>query len=479
MNSPLRYLPLVQKWPVSPSAIKTTQGCERKWVLDFTAERLETEKQKLGTELHGVQQAYLTVGKAQDRSTKVGAMALAGLPHMPPPRSGHVETKATLTKGGIQYVLIMDYHGPSSLVPGAPPGMPAVIDHKTSSDPARYGLWGHDALVQDPQALIYAAKAFEDAPEADNLFLRWLYYWSSRKSKALPSDTIITRAEVERYWAAYVHPWAQRIIELQTQMPEGRTNALKNSSLINFGNSLPGNTQECDKYSGCQHAESRGGSCRLSPSEKLSACFEGLDDAKVSAVTNPIIRLTSHNANTNSENGKTMDLYSRLTQGLGTSNGATQATQPAHVIDTKKSTDVINAPEKPASVAAPVKGADLLAHLQSVGKNATPQGKNTTTVQVPAQAAPVIVSVPVTTPEKKTAVPTPDIRAAAAKATIPTAAVTVTTGVVASPATPTASRDELAHTLASHLAGNLALTPTQVAARAYAIADALLSVKAT
>jgi len=479
MSSPaVRHLPLVQKWPVSPSAIKTTQGCERKWVLDFTAERLETEKQKLGTELHGVQQAYLTVGKAQDRSTKVGAMALAGLPHMPPPKSGHVETKATLTKGGIQYVLIMDYHGPSSLVPGAPPGMPAVIDHKTSSDPARYGLWGHDALVQDPQALIYAAKALEDAPTADRVFLRWLYYWTSRKSKALPSDTIITRTEVEAYWWIHVHPWAQRIIELQTQMPEGRTNALKNSSLINFGNSLPGNTQECDKYSGCQHAESRGGSCRLSPSEKLSACFEGLDDAKVSAVTNPVIRLnTAQNAN-NSENGKTMDLYSRLTQGLGTSNGATQATQAAHAIDTKKSTDIINAPEKPASVAAPVKGADLLAHLQSVGKNATSQGKNTTAVSVPAQAAPVIVATP--TAEKKTQTPAPDIRAAAGKVTVaPKVPDAVPTGVVASPATSPANRDELAHTLASHLAGNLALTPTQVAARAYAIADALLSVKAT
>jgi len=476
MNSPVRHLPLVQKWPVSASAIKTTQGCERKWVLDFTAERLETEKQKLGTELHGVQQAYLTVGKAQDRSTKVGAMALAGLPHMPPPKSGHVETKATLTKGGIQYVLIMDYHGPSSLVPGATPGMPAVIDHKTSSDPARYGLWGHDALVQDPQALIYAAKALEDAPTADRVFLRWLYYWTSRKSKALPSDTIITRTEVEAYWWIHVHPWAQRIIELQAQMPEGRTNALKNSSLINFGNSLPGSTTECDKYSGCQHAESRGGSCRLSPSEALAACFEGLDDAKVSAVSNPIIRLTPQN--TNKENGKIMDLYSRLTQGLGTSNGATQATpQPAHVIDTKKSTDVINAPEKPSSVAAPVKGADLLAHLQSVGKNATSQGKNTTAVQVPAQAAPVIVATP--TAEKKTQTPAPDIRPAGAKATIPTATVPVTTGVVASPATSTANRDELAHTLASHLAGNLALTPTQVAVRAYAIADALLSVKAT
>jgi hypothetical protein len=290
----------------------------------------------------------------------------------------------------------------------------------------------------------------------------------------LPSDTIITRAEVERYWAAYVHPWAQRIIELQAQMPEGRTNALKNSSLINFGNSLPGNTQECDKYSGCQHVESRGGSCRLSPSEALAACFEGLDDAKVSAVSNPIIRLTPQN--TNKENGKIMDLYSRLTQGLGTSNGAQQGAA-ANVIDTKKATDVINAPEKPSSVAAPVKGADLLAHLQSVGKTTNSAGKNTTAVSVPTQAAPVIVATP--TAEKKTQTPAPDIRPAGAKATIPTAAVAVTTGVVASPATSPTNRDELAHTLASHLAGNLALTPTQVAARAYAIADALLSVKAT
>jgi len=180
-----------------------------------------------------------------------------------------------------------------------------------------------------------------------------------------------------------------------------------------------------------------------------------------------------------------MDLYSRLTQNLGTStaNGATQAAQTPAVIDTKKSTDVINAPEKPSSVAAPVKGADLLAHLQAVGqgqgKTSISAGKNTTAVQVPAQAVPVTVAVTVPTPEKKTVVPTPDIRPAGAKATVPTVAVTVPSGVVALPATSTANRDELAHTLASHLAGNLALTPTQVAARAYAIADALLSVQAT
>jgi hypothetical protein len=460
-------------------------GCARKWVLDFTAERVETEKQKLGTELHAVQQAYLTVGKAQDRSTKVGAMALAGLPYMPPPKSGHVETKATLTKGGIQYVLIMDYHGPSSLVPGAPQGMPAVIDHKTSSAPERYGLWGHDAMVQDPQTLIYAAKALEDAPDADRVFLRWLYYWSSRKSKALPSDTVITRAEVEQYWGTHVHPWAEYIIGLQVQMPGGRTNTLKNSTLINLGNGLPGNTQECDKYSGCQHAESRGGSCRLTSGEKLSACFQGLDDAKISPASNPVIRLTPTTLPTSpqqQERGKIMDLYSRLTQGLGVQNGA-QGAQA--VIDTKKSTDVINAPEKPSSVAAPTKGADLLAHLQAVGHNPV---KNTTAVQVPTHTAPVIV--PTAAAAKTLAVPALDIRAVTAKPTAPPQTQTAVTAVaqagartenvVASAATLINSgRDELAREMAVHLSANLALTPTQVASRAYAIADALLSVKAT
>jgi len=401
-----------QLWRISPSAcasITGDKGCERKCGLNWvTPRREETEKQRLGTAVHKVQQDYLNTGKAHDRNDKAGRMAMAGLPYMPPPRSGRAEGESEIRISGINYVTIVDYEGPSDLLPGAPPGLPATLDHKTSSDPAQYGLWGDAAFLADPQALTYAARALVKYRDAASVFARWLYYDTRRKSKALPSDSTMERGAVVEAFGRIVHPAAVRLIELQNQCPPHEA---PEAVRLAWANTLPANTDACGAYGGCEYE--RSGACQLTALEKFSACVSGLDTAKIKIDKPEPSRLEPERAAPVVEGrvaDNKVDLFAKLSAGLGAakteSKPKTPSARPPAVVQggatvvapdalaalkgaiaggsqggsktdalaaLKAATgggapknDPVNAPERPATVASPAKGGDLTAHLKAV-----------------------------------------------------------------------------------------------------------------
>lgn len=398
-----------QLWRISPSAISKACGdeaCERKLALDWvTPKGEETEKQKLGVDVHAIQEAYLNTGKAHDRTTRAGKMAMAGLPYMPAPRTGRAEGETELVVSGIKYVIYVDYAGPSDLIPGAPPGMPATLDHKTSSDPDQYGLWGDKAFLSDPQALVYSVRSFILHPAADRTFLRWLYYHTERKSVAKPSDAVLFREDVVRQFGEIVHPAALRLIVLQNECPPKQALAADPELGLAWANTVPYNASVCDKYSGCSHA--RTGACRVSAIERLAACMSRPNEAKIKydkpllaqpgVVTTPA---PAGPAGREESNGMAEDLFAKLTAGIPVGNKPANATvapkaPTASAAVTSKPTDAlaalqaaaagrgkaakadpVNPPEKPETP-PPAKGADLVAHLQSAVAKAEPSQAQT------------------------------------------------------------------------------------------------------
>lgn len=400
-----------QLWRISPSAVASHSGktgCPRKVALNWvTPCGEETEKQKFGSALHKIQQDYLNLGKAPDRTTKAGKCAMAGLPWMPPPKSGRAEGESEVRISGINYVTIVDYEGPSDLLPGAPPGLPATLDHKTSSNPSQYGLWGHEAMATDPQALTYAARALVKHPQATSVFNRWLYYDTRRASKAEPSDQVLTRDEVVSGFGRLVHPVAVKLIHMQNSCPAEDAGA---EVRLAWANTVDSNTDACEAYGGCQHA--RSGNCRLTAAEKFRASLGGLDAAKIENTkrdpsgSQPGLAPVTEESVMSTANGT--DLFAKLTSALPASakkpsvrppavnaavsppaaapvsalavtgiavdalaalTGATAKAAPKSPAPAA-TPDPINPPEKP-SVAAPAKGADLMAHLQSVVASGT------------------------------------------------------------------------------------------------------------
>lgn len=393
-----------QLWRVSPSAVSKVKHCERATALGWvTPKGEETEKQRLGIDLHQAQEDYLNTGKAHDRTTRAGKMAMAGLPYMPGPRTGRAEGETELMISGIRYVIYVDYAGPSDLIPGAPPGMPATLDHKTSSNPSQYGLWGNAAFLVDPQALTYSVRMLVKHPDATTVFNRWIYYNTQRKSVATPSDAVLKREDVVQAFGEIVHPAAVRLIVLQNQVP---ADDISVEERLAWANTVPANAgASCHAYGGCQHM--RTGACKLTTTEKLSACAVMQDDAKIKYdKPAPVVATVVE--------GKSMstDLFAKLTANLPIGgkpgNGVNQAKAavPADALAdlqgavesmqgaAKKALaeglpfkqfakqvtpvatpvalpDPINPPEKP-EIVPPAKGADLVAHLQVKGVHVSP-----------------------------------------------------------------------------------------------------------
>jgi hypothetical protein len=443
---------------LSPSQVKVAQSCMALWGFNYTLPKTpSTDAQRKGLLLHGVQENYLKHGARQDTidptitdlaelklARAVGSMALAGLPWLPGPGTGHVEGEALVTISGIRYKVFLDYAGPSDLLPSAPAGLRAVVDHKTSSNPTDYGLWGKAAFLGDAQALVYAAKEMIQH-NTDSVFCRWIYYWTTRKSKALPSDVILTRAEVEGAFGGVVHETAQRLVQIRTS-DAWRTNTLD-------PNTLAKNYDHCGAYGGCPHSPERGGPCDHSKkpqpeSSDASTCFQGMDNQiyqirrsenVMAAVPNLFNSLINTPAGGNP---------------FAPANGTAAAPAPAKAVANPFAVGPAAAP----AAAKPV---------------TNPFALPGTPAAAPAPAAvpaPVVAAAPA-----PVAAPRPDmINAPEAAKSAPTSAAASSaklTQMINSP-----SREQYAHTAMAQLvaACGITLDPDVIAARAVAIADALV-----
>lgn len=213
------------------------RGCERQWGYRYASRTPKPPTKPsaaLGTELHAIQEAYLTYGTTQP-DTGIGNLAREGIPHLPPPGSGRTEGAFLEKIDGIEFTGAIDWIGPPEAVPEFPPGADVVVlDHKTSSNPRKHGIWTRADRIDNPQCLIYGYVA---GPE--RVGQRWLYYPTKGRSKPRPSDEILTRRELRGGVERIVLPLAEKILTLRDRERDPL------SLQPNYGN--------CDAYGGCEY----------------------------------------------------------------------------------------------------------------------------------------------------------------------------------------------------------------------------------
>lgn len=129
--------------------------------------------------------------QADDRA---GEIAIAGLPHLPPPRSGHVERKIEYAlNGDAKLIGYIDWLSEDPLI---------VMDHKTTSD-KRYIKTPAD-LKSNIQAILYATVALRNTESVGRVNCRWLYFTTRGKSKASPVDFGFDQGELFELFCEHV-----------------------------------------------------------------------------------------------------------------------------------------------------------------------------------------------------------------------------------------------------------------------------------
>ena len=267
-------------YPVSPSSIDAFE-CERKGAGQYIAKwpREQNASAALGSELHGIAEPYLIKGTQPDEFTKAGNLFVRGLPYLPPPGSGDVEGKRHIELDGVPYVLVIDYRGRK--VPGFG-GKRVVLDHKTSKNPKKYGLWGKPAFLQNPQSVLYSTYDIIQADD-DEANLRWLYYRTSGSPKAEPSDCTLTRTELEDVFEDVVGSKAKRILHLRT--------------VVTDPNELDPNTDVCDKYGGCPYHPRAGGQCTVTKTQQIRGAVRQVEKKETTmAEGNLLARIAARKA---------------------------------------------------------------------------------------------------------------------------------------------------------------------------------------
>lgn len=266
---------------LSPSKLSDAAGCIRRFAWDEVdpLPYVQNREAELGQAVHRVGQDYHEIGKAPDPNTDEGKIFRPALPHVPTPRKGTCEGKFDFRVGALEFTGVIDLSCNSGDLPGAWPGMPAVLDYKSikaltakrmlgvklGKDMSRerwYEL-NKPSFLADLQALIYAAKRLVQTKQ-QRVFLRWLYLRRGEydektgelvvKPKAEPRDTILTLAEVTEAFGRLVHPLATRLVQIRRD----KTDPL----------SLPPNPNRCMLY-GPKYACPRIGQCNLSANDAL------------------------------------------------------------------------------------------------------------------------------------------------------------------------------------------------------------------
>ncbi len=226
-------------FPVSPSSIEKYDMCKRRWAFHY----IEGDKEpggsaaERGSEMHGIGEKYLIEGAYPDRLTQAGNMFIAGMPYLPAPKSGGVEGELDIVIDGVRYFGRIDYFGSlpaKAKFMGLEQDVDDVtLDHKTSSNPQKYGLWTREAMLAHPQPVIYGTYKILKT-DSNETRMRWLYYKSKGPAWAKPSDAVLTRHELEDVFESVVHNKAKEIVRLKVLKPDP--------------NDLDPNTDSCNKY---------------------------------------------------------------------------------------------------------------------------------------------------------------------------------------------------------------------------------------
>ena len=289
---------------VSPSQINTAQQCWRKWAFQYIQGKRDPSGRgaAFGGVVHERHEAYLgsgvvptreetwtfrdhivtasdatrilrTISDSQlDKPMYPGRVMLNMMPKdiYPAPKSGYVEKHFVYKRTPvIWYQGLIDWHSYDRATRRL-----KIIDHKTSSNPQRYGLRTeapepdddiqHGQLRADKQAVIYARAGlnmYQDSnggPEAVDL------YWNYGKSDGVTKHSYVAEAHYDNVGEVYarfendVHPWAVEIHRLKMMGADPLT--------------LDPNPSSCWLYNQeCMHARA----CNLSTEQKMGALMTG------------------------------------------------------------------------------------------------------------------------------------------------------------------------------------------------------------
>lgn len=262
-------LPQPAKRPnMSVSAADAFHRCARKWWFAKIA-RVKIPPSaalKTGIAVHDALEAYLRHGTELPEG-RIGAIAKAGVHLLPDPRTVGVEAWLKGRDcGPLQFAGKADMYLTAEGPPrrkGMPwkrpknvPGVPWVGDHKTSSDPSK---WGKNArqLAVDPQTLIYAYALLEgNGPPPAEVSLSLVYY----RTRGLP---LALRVDATASWQAAVNAWStlcytsERMVDYLDEV---------------CSTAVPATVKACGDFGGCPFVEV----CSSSPKARQAANLASL-----------------------------------------------------------------------------------------------------------------------------------------------------------------------------------------------------------
>lgn len=232
---------------LSATAVSSFRACKRLWWFQKVAKVQEIEVGRsltTGIAVHDILESYLKGGdKPHARAGQFEAIAAAGLDLLPEPNSVGVEDWIKGVKcGPLNFKGKVDMYDLSgSNVKNAGWGdMPWIGDHKTSSDPYKWGKTPEELSV-NPQLLAYAygliASSGIEKPE--KVALTHVYYKTRGRPQGVRVDTETTWAKIEENW---------RSLEKDAQLMEVLAKETSSSG-------VPSNTGSCGRFGGCPMAE--------------------------------------------------------------------------------------------------------------------------------------------------------------------------------------------------------------------------------
>lgn len=257
-----------ERYRISASQLDSFRRCPRAWAWRYI-ERLPTppaQSTELGTRVHSIIEGAYLRGEKPDldevfrfeggKAFYPGAIALPMLHQILPTHPGaKIEVPFEETVGNVTYVGRVDLMYVSK-------GVLHIIDHKTSSDPQKWGKRPAD-LVDDAQAVVYAGLGMRIAKHAG------LQGWASIKqvdfalnygaTDGNPRKALVVHADRREtfqhdfdYLMESLHPVAQHMVELRHTAPS----ALKLAPL----------PDACEVYGGCPFKAN----CNLSVRERIT-----------------------------------------------------------------------------------------------------------------------------------------------------------------------------------------------------------------
>jgi hypothetical protein len=239
------------RYAFSASQLAVYELCARKWAWTYI-EEVEGEPNKwaeFGSQTHRHIEKWLRDREAPP-DTAEGRVALAIIPHLPPPQAIDKQN----VERGIEFALADVYlEGFVDLyMPLGPNGVPRVYDHKTTGD-MQWALTP-ERMPDDIQVTVYAAWALIRS-NAERVEVQWTYGVTRGTPEGHPVIRSVTGREIEPRLLQTIA--LAREAKLIRETPGVR--ALD----------VPYNPNACEHYGGCPFRQL----CNLTPQERMRAAM--------------------------------------------------------------------------------------------------------------------------------------------------------------------------------------------------------------